>query len=77
MFRHPMKYIVVNRTDGSEGIAFLKSGRAGIPSPSNPARLFDTRDAAEKHAMLIRSMLGGMWAAKEAVKVDEKSLIAA
>ena len=72
-----MKYIVVNRTGGSEGIAFLKSGRAGIPSPSNPARLFETSDAAERHATLIRSMLGGMWAAEEAVEIGEQRLIAA
>ena len=69
-----MNYVVVNRTAGSEGVAFLKSGRAGIPSESNPPRRYDTRDAAEKHAMLIRSMLGGIWAVEDAREVEDQNL---
>jgi hypothetical protein len=71
----PMKYIVVNRTRGQEGMAFLKSGRAGIASESNPPRLFDCASEAEKHARLVRSMLGGEWSVAESSSVVERQLV--
>ena len=64
-----MKYIVANRAEGHEGIVFLKVGHAGIPSASNPARLYDTIEAANRHAAILNKVLGGIWEPQEAIRI--------
>ena len=64
-----MKYILANRAEGQDRIVFLKVGLAGIPSASNPARLYPTREAANRHAVILNKVLGGSWEAEEAIRI--------
>jgi hypothetical protein len=72
-----MKYILLNRATNGERIAFLKSGRAGVLSAQNPPRIYDSFLAAERHATLLRSVLGGIWEPEEAIRIAEERLAAA
>jgi len=64
-----MKYILANRAEGEGGIVFLKVGLAGIPSASNPARLYPTKEAAHRHAAVLNKVLGGIWEPQEAIRI--------
>ena len=64
-----MKYILANRAEGHTGIVFLKEGFAGVPSALNPARLFDTVEAANRHAAVLTKVLGGIWEPEEAIRI--------
>ena len=64
-----MTYILANRAEGHDGIVFLKEGLAGIPSASNPPRLFKNIEAANRHAAILNKVLGGIWEPQEAIRI--------
>jgi hypothetical protein len=64
-----MKYILANRAEGHDGIVFLKVGLAGIPSASNPPRLYNSLEAADRHAAILNKVLGGTWEPQEAIRI--------